>query len=99
MEKEEKEKFNNMVLYRIFKHIFPCLPYFLPSILLSSVRILVYNDIYFQVLQQLEDGEITLLYVTPEYIVNNNQLLKQKLGSLDRYNRRFLCLHLYFVFG
>jgi len=37
-----------------------------------------------KVLRQLEDGELNLLYVTPEYIVSNSDLLKQRLQSLDK---------------
>jgi superfamily II DNA helicase RecQ len=44
-----------------------------------------------KVLQSLEDGEVNLLYLTPEFIVNYADRLKAKLGDLNKVNRPASC--------
>jgi hypothetical protein len=47
------------------------------SVFLSSALLL-------QVLQSVEDGQVNILYVTPEYIVNKADQLKARLGDLSQ---------------
>jgi hypothetical protein len=42
------------------------------------------SALFLQVLQSVEDGQVNILYVTPEYIVNKADQLKARLGDLSQ---------------